>query len=62
MWDIREYWYEEGEEKGREVGREEGCDETLEAFDLVAKGVNTIKGLIENGISQKVAEKVIART
>ena len=40
-------------------GREEGREESLAAFKLYISGVNTVDGLVENGVERAIAERLI---
>ena len=62
-------FYEKGHKEGKKEGKiegiiegvEVGSDDAFAAMDLIAKGVNTLKGLVDNGISESVAKKALAR-
>ena len=50
----------EAEEDGRALGMAQGSNDAFRAIDLINKGVKTLKGLIDEGIPESIAQTAIS--
>ena len=58
-WEIEQQIREEAQAEGLAKGMEAGIDETLRAVSLKNEGYDTLDKLMEQGISELVAKKVL---